>query len=330
MVRAAKRDGLPVTCDVAIAPPASLATWTSATSTRTATSCRRCAASATAMRCARGARRRHDRRGLLRPHAGRRRREAAAVRRSPSRARPGSSCCCRSTLKWGARGAPAARADARAHDLRAGAHPRRRRRAPRRRRAGATSCIFDPERALHASRPRRCAARARTRRSSATSCRASCAARWCAGEVRYERGWPLQRQRRGASGRTPRATTSSFSRERSPFATATRSFGTPERLRDERDQRVVRAPVERRRGDAELEALAVQPGHRGALRAGLDVHRERPAVGRPPRPRPLSATRSSARGTPSSTISRTCARTTTNSGDRSTLPIGGMKRRKKP
>ena len=80
MVRAAKREGLPVTCDVSVhhlhlsrnrhrllrlaLPPGAAV-----------------AQPARPRRAARRARRRHDRRGLLRPHAGRRGREAAAVRR---------------------------------------------------------------------------------------------------------------------------------------------------------------------------------------------------------------------------------------------------------
>ena len=94
MVRAAKQEGLPVTCDVAVhhlhlcdvdigwfdsdahlVPPLRV--------------------DARPRRAARRRRRRHDRRRLLRPRAGRRRREAGAVRARPSRARRGWNSCCR-------------------------------------------------------------------------------------------------------------------------------------------------------------------------------------------------------------------------------------------
>ena len=94
MVRAAKREGLPVTCDVAIhhlhlcdvdigwfdaqahlVPPLR--------GTRDRAALRAGVADGTIDV------------DLLRPHAGRRRRQAGAVRAKRSPARPGSSSCCR-------------------------------------------------------------------------------------------------------------------------------------------------------------------------------------------------------------------------------------------
>ena len=107
MVRAARRDGLAVTCDVAVhhlhlcdvdigwfdtqCPPGSAA-----------------ARDARPRRAARRRRRRHHRRRLLRPHPGRRRRQATAVRRVRARRhRPGTSAV--ADAQMGARGQRAAR-----------------------------------------------------------------------------------------------------------------------------------------------------------------------------------------------------------------------------
>lgn len=58
----------------------------------------------------------------------------------------------------------------------------------------------------------------------------------------------------------------------------------PEPLRHKSDERLIRPPVDRWRGDAELESVAVKSGRCRALRTGLDVQGESPALGRPPRP----------------------------------------------
>ena len=143
MIRVAKREGLPVTCDVSahhlhlseldlgyfdshchVVPPFR--------SQRDRESSER------------GTRRRDDRRGLLGPHAGRRRREAAAVRRVRA-GRDRARAAAPAHLEVEPRSAPAARAGARARDL------------PSRRAilgvdaghlgvgAPADVCIFDPE-----------------------------------------------------------------------------------------------------------------------------------------------------------------------------------------
>ena len=67
-------------------------------------------------RAAPRARRRHDRRGVLRPHAGRRGREAAAVRRGRSPARPALELLLPLTLKW-ARGDAACRSPRRSRRI---------------------------------------------------------------------------------------------------------------------------------------------------------------------------------------------------------------------
>ena len=81
MVRAAKKDKLPVTCDVAVHHlhlcDVDIGWFDAQCSSRSAA-----AQHARSRRAARGARRWHDRSRLLRSHAGRRRCEAVAVRRS--------------------------------------------------------------------------------------------------------------------------------------------------------------------------------------------------------------------------------------------------------
>lgn len=104
--------------------------------------------------------------------------------------------------------------------------------------------------------------------------------------------------------------------------------GAIERPMQERQQRVVRFVVDRGGGDPDFQRIAVQPRNLGPPRVRLYVHRKpdpavvgierEPAHGRFQNNR-VTATSSQATGT----ISSSWPATSTNTGDRSTLPTGG-------
>ena len=97
--------------------------------------------------------------------------------------------------------------------------------------------------------------------------------------------------RRARGGSHSPVTTTSLSRERSPFATRDASLRHAQALRDEGDQRVVRAPVDRGRGDAELEPFAVKrrPPPSASRPAGRAARAPSPPAVRRAQPRPLAA-----------------------------------------
>ena len=329
MIRAAKREGLPVTCDVSahhlhlseldlgyfdshchVVPPF------------------RSQRDREALE--RGARRRHDRRGLLGPHAGRRGREAAAVRRvraGHDRARAAAAA----HPEVEPRSAPAARAGARAGDLRPGAHPRHRCRASRRRRAGGRLHLRS-RRPTSPSRLPACAARARTRRSSATSCRAWCAGRWWRARCGSSGASPLQSVAASRAGsHSPAHDHSLFAHRARQLATAIRASGT-QLYRDERDQGVVRAPFERGGRDPELVAARqCSPATSQTFRAGSGRAARassRPAFAAPRAP--ASATREQRARHAVEHDQQDLGEDDDEQRRQVDRPIGGMKRRKKP
>lgn len=105
---------------------------------------------------------------------------------------------------------------------------------------------------------------------------------------------------------------------------------------DECHQRLIGLAIHRRRGDANLEGVAMQADDPALLRAGLDVQTEQPAVGSLAIPRWRGRHRvqdgqigaASIRASVASGMSSTCATMIMNNGERSMLPMGGMKRRK--
>lgn len=106
-----------------------------------------------------------------------------------------------------------------------------------------------------------------------------------------------------------------------------RCFRHAEPLGDKGDERLIGAPLLGRAGDLYLERIAVQSRDRGIFRARPGVNRKQPAVRIAPEPLPQK-TPETMRVSPPTRMSATSARSTTKSGDRSMLPIGGIQRRK--